>query len=278
MKRYLLFILCIMCWAGINAQSYFFVEAGGDVQYQKTSSPQWHAFSQGSTLVLTGTDSICINNGGYVKIDDGNTSYYFTSACKSTPNVMVRHKKTEQAKNFSTNGLNKEINSDTTEPLSMKQVGAGKVRSLDSNPYDYDLLSDQLKWVATLVYSGANSLEVDGLTLIKRKLDDGQIDFELKNKTYTDYYINVLHINKRTHRISLCYVIPREVKHSACLMTPSGYCTYNMGIHFPDTQDDVYVLIAFKDPYDSDKLDSKLGLFDTVPHISQTDIPFLYKW
>ena len=282
MKRILSFSLSILCWANTYAQSYYFVEAGGDVQYKKTSSSQWHTFSKGSTLVLAGTDSICINNGGYAKIDDGNTPYYFTSTCKSTAKVMVRNKKTEQATNFSINGLNKEIGSEEKEPLRMSQVGAGKARSLVSDPNNYDLLSDQLTWVATLACSGANSPVLNGLTLNKRKQDDEQIDFELENKTNIDFYMNVLHINKRTQTISLCYVIPREVKHSACLMTPGGYRTYNLGIHFPDTKDDVYVLVAFKAPYDSDKLDSKLiqRVFhlDTVPNISQTEIPFLYKW
>ena len=286
MKKVLFVALCLLCsWSTMYAQYEYTVETfGGDVQYKTNASSQWQAVH--AKLILSTNDSIWVKKGGFARIEYGNHPYEFTAPCISTIGELVKNKRTERSKHFSAKGLLREIGSDNTQPFQMKQVGAGKMRQVGSGGtrgdieidiINYEALADTLTRIGAMACAGGKSPKVKGLVFVHHKPNKEEVGFDLENHTDKDYHMNVLHINKRTKKISLCYVVAPDVKENACPITPSGFCSCDMDIFFPDTKDDMYVLIALDYPYDSQKLDDEL-FYHRINEAKNIDVRIKYTW
>jgi len=277
MKRFSsLCLLLLIGWGVALAQYEYMIEAcGGKVEYKKHESKEWHSLVK--NMILTTMDSVRILKGGYLLVEYGNTPYRFTDPCAATIYELVNEKKNERAKHFTTKGLLKEIGTNKEQPLQMKQVGLGSKRGTVGSMLDYEALADTLSWIGLQACSGKESHIIQGVVFRKHKISEGELEFEFDNRTSKDYYINILHVNKRTERLSLCYVITSDVKEGACLITPSGFCSYAMDIFFPDTPDDVYILFALDYPYDSNALDTEL-MFHSINRVKNMDIDLKYMW
>ena len=286
MKKVLFVALCLLCsWSTMYAQYEYTVETfGGDVLYKTYALSQWKTLQP--KLILSTDDSIWVKKGGFARIEYGNCPYEFTTPCISTVGELVKNKRIERSKHFSTKGLLKEIGSDNTQPFQMKQVGAGKMLQVGSGGtrgnlvidlINYEALADTLTQIGALACAGEKSPKVKGLVLVRHKPNKDEVGFDLENHTDKDYHMNVLHINKRTNKISLCYVVSSYVKENACPITPSGFCSCDMDIFFPDTKDDIYVLIALDYPYDSQKLDEEL-FFHQINEVKNMDVRIKYTW
>ena len=259
---------CIATYAQLNYQ---IVEYKGVVEY-RTASSDWRLVQ--SNLTLRSIDSIRIHKSAYVKINYRNENYQFTLPCTDNMYSLLRQGRAARTSHFSIAGVLKEINSGKTEPVRMLQVGAGEARGTLSE--DYDLIADQLEWIGSQVVYGAAISPIEGIALNQIVHAGNEVEFEFVNNTNCDYCMNVLHINKRTRTLSLCYVITDDVKKEACLVTPRGYKTCGMDIYFPNTEDDLYVLVALDSPYNSMALDEELSYRRISEDTQNVDIKIIY--
>lgn len=281
MKRYLFIPLCLLCgWMSSHAQ-YRVYSYEGNVQYKQAGKEaRWKAIEE--DLELTLTDSVSISDKGAIRIEyiPQSKTYTIKGEKKSAVYQLVRDVKNTLASRI-LKGLNISILSgkkDTMEhSIHAMEVLGGAARATAEPTIDYDQLAEQLAWIGAQACSKKKSPTIDGITLKRHKLSGGELDFEFENRTNIDYHINVLHVNKRTHSVSLCYVITPDVKANACPITPSGFCSCAMDVYFPDGQDDVYVLVALKEPYDSYVLDNEL-LYHRTDKAKETPIDIQYMW
>lgn len=276
MKHFYLLLITMVC--GVNllrAQDCYIIEAyDGAVEYKTISSPQWEPIRKGVTLLSA--DSIRIHKKGSIRITYRNQDYTIDSPFYASVSDVVDHKRSEQSKRFSHRGFLKEIRSGKKSPFRISVDGISEKRELDSN---IQALAKQLIWIAAQVNKGRQSPQIEGITCQKHVLKNGELKFEIANNSQRDYYVNILHINKRTKKVSLCYVIMPDIKANACILIPSGFLINDLGISFPNSQDDEYVLIAMKDPYDSYGLDNELasGAYN-IDNPQEIDCDILYMY
>ena len=277
MKRFsLLSLFLFLGLFAIYAQYEYTIEScGGKVEFKKHESKEWQSLVKNTILVTM--DSVRIPKGGYMLVEYGNTPYRFTNPCSGTIFELVYAKKNERAEHFTSKGLTKEIGTNKEQPLQMQQVGLGSRRGSVESPLDYEALADTLAWIGAQACSDKASPIIDGINFYKKQHSGDELDFEFENRTSQDYYINILHVNKRTKKVSLCYVITSDIKARACLITPSGFCSCAMDVYFPNTPDDVYVLFALDYPYDSEALDTEL-MYHQIDKAENMNVHFKYTW
>lgn len=279
MKRIFFIILCLVGgWMSLHAQAKYRVYSyEGKVQYKqsgKNSSLQ----AVKADLILEAMDTICVAKGSKIRIIDTQRNKIYTIEEKSNNAVynLVKDAKNSLAKRI-LNSLTRSLFSAKQDTLkhTMKVLGAGSRGQ--GGKIDYYDMAEQLAWIGAQACSGKKSPKIEGITLKRHKLSSGELDFEFENRTNKDYHINVLHVNKRTHVISLCYVITQEIAAGSCPITPSGYCSCAMDVYFPDTQDDVYVLFATVEPYDTEILDNELEYhYTNTTKKTNTDIQYMW--
>lgn len=281
MRRFLFITLCILCgWVSGHAQFRVY-SYEGKVRYKKAGQEaRWNAVEEDTEL--TSADSLYVPRKGTIRIEyiPQSKTYTIKGERKNDLYQLVRDAKNTLASRI-LKGLNISILSGEKDTMGNSihamEVLGGSSRATGESAIDYDQLAEQLAWIGAQACAGKPSPTIDGITLKRHKLSGGELDFEFDNLTDNDYYINILHVNKRTHTLSLCYVITPEVKANACPITPSGFCSCAMDVYFPDGQDDVYVLVALKEPYDSYVLDNELLYYRTDKAKKvQTDIQYMW--
>ena len=173
--------------------------------------------------------------------------------------------------------MNRDLTSGKKEQMAhaMKVLGAGS-RGLGEE-VDYTALAEQLVWIGSLACSDQQSPVIEGITFTRDDAEADECFFSFDNNTDKDYHINILHVNKRTHRASLCFVITPNVMPNACPITPSGYCSCELDLTFPTSPDDVYVLVAFEHPYDSYALNNELQYL-RVENAKNIPTDIQYTW
>lgn len=279
MKRFLSIAFCLMMgWAGIHAQYRVYSYAGG-AQYKKAGpSGSWKAVKE--DVQLESSDTLRIPAEAFVRVEyvPQNKLYKISGEKQEAVYILVRDARNNLAARI-LKGLNKALTFGRVDTMkhsihSMEVLGAG---SRGEGDIAYDELAEQLAWIGAQACSGTKGPKLEGLELQRFKLSGGELDFEMVNRTNQDYHMNVLHVNKRTHSMSLCYVITSEIAANSCPITPSGFCSCALDVYFPDTADDIYILIALKEPYDSDALDNEL-LYHRTDKAKKTKTDILYTW
>lgn len=281
MKRVLIIPLCLFCgYLGVLAQYRVYAYEGQVMCKNPAKQSAWKAVVE--DMELSATDSLYIAPKAVIRVEymPQNKTYTIRGEAKNNIYQLIRDAKNTLAVRI-LRGLNISILSGQKDTMSHSihamEVLGGVSRATQVSSVDYDNLAEQLAWIGAQACTQKKSPIIDGVTLKRHKLSGGELDFEFDNLTDNDYYINILHVNKRTHTLSLCYVITPEVKANACPITPSGFCSCAMDVYFPDGQDDVYVLVALKEPYDSYTLDNELLYYRTDKAKKvQTDIQYMW--
>ena len=285
MKRVLLLIFfCIS--VAIIAQAYEpqyrVYSYQGNVQYKLCrDTASWRGIEEELRLSLM--DSLYLYKDSYVRIEyiSQHTIYKIVNTGKTSIMDAVIKARSDNARRI-IKALNKEISSGRSDTMkqSMEVLGVG-TRGFDVMPInddiDYYALAEQLSWIGAQACKKNKSPQIKGIVFKSYKPNNDELNFEFENNTGKDYYINVLHINKRTNSVSLCYVITPDIQEEACPITPSGFCTCSMGVNFPDTKDDMYVLVAIDQPYDSYVLDQELRYHHT-DDVEKTNLDIKYMW
>ena len=279
MKRLLFILLCAMCASSVTHAQYRVYAHQGDVQYKRHAegaSSKWQPISD--DLALASIDSVKISDGASVRIEFIQPHTIYTSSHVGITAVvdLVRKAKNENARHIG-KAMNREIASGRTQPVNMHAmgvIGSGSRAIISSD--SLEILADMFAWIGAQACTDAPSPLVKGFKFKRHKVG-GEWDFEFENGTDKDYHMNVIHVNKRTKTVSLCYVVTPEIEAEACPITPSGFCTCALDVYFPDTSDDVYVLVATEMAYDTSEMDNEL-LYHPIDKAKKSDMNVKYMW
>ena len=278
MKKVLVIALCLVC--GLAAQAQFRVyKHTGKVEYRvkKDNTATWKTVTDG--IELSPIDSLRIPKKGSVRLEHIKKGLLYTSC--STGKVRVLDVVLEAQKENTRRTLarlNKEINTGKLREntFTMSAVG-GVERGAATNSKEFTQLVEQFAWIGAQAASGKQSPKEEGLRFTKNKVGK-ELDFIYENRTSKNYHMNVLHINKRTNIASLCYVIDPNISYGTCPITPGGCCSCsNKDLFFPNTENDVYVLVATEIPYDTYELDNAL-LNYPIDKAKENNIDVKYIW
>lgn len=281
MKRILYFLFCALCLStAAQAQELYCIhQFAGTVEYKRalTKDP-WQPVVKGTEL--RSIDSLRLAPGASVRVmnmvsrhvypyeKQGKTNiYYLIQAAKDADSERIK------------DGLITDISSGKTVKRNihdMKMVGAairGGVHSGDS----LRQMAQMLAWIGAQACSGQPSPVVPGLTFKKISAFD-EYDFICENNTDKNYFTNVLHINKLTGRVSLCYVTTYKGSGSTvCPIVPAGFCQCGTDIYFPASKNDVYVMIATEIEFDTDVMDRELARHP-IDKAQNTHFDIKYIW
>ncbi|MBO4518922.1 MAG: hypothetical protein J5704_02660 [Paludibacteraceae bacterium] len=282
MKRILSIALCLLCGWFIAQAQYRIFSCSGKIQYKTASSTSKWAPAEKNVL-LADADLLKLTNGSVVCVEyiPRHQLYRWKQTGTLSVEQLVEKAKQENARHIA-KSLNRDISSGNKQPmtLSMDILGAGTRAfnpfSTEEGSYTMEELAEELAWIGAKACSGAESPKVEGLVLTRFDFGD-VLDFEFSNATDKDYHMNVLHVNKSTKSASLCYVVTPEVEEYSCPVTPSGFCTCAMDLLFPNTEDDIYVLVALENPYDSYALDNELKKY-SIDNAKEHNINIQYIW
>ena len=311
MKRIMILTLCAICgWAALQAQ-YNIDYCSGNVKFKTNGSETWQKAEV--DISLQDNDILWLHKGCSVRVEvaeQGNYKvYHLSDAEQHTMSQWIAQAKKKNSL-LVMKGLNTKFNTGMTQTMAHTMAILGGISrgfSLDeSEPmdtlssYDYKTLAEQLAWIGAQACSGAESPVVNGIAFIRKPVGK-ELEFEFYNQTDKNYYMNILHVNKRTGLTSLCYVIiPEEPKKedvsnapdvtsmfdvvetpnneaNSCPITPSGFSTCFMEMYFPNTSDDVYVLVAMDKPYDTYELDNEL-YNHPIDKAQNSNIDIKYMW
>lgn len=282
MKRILSLLVFVVCIGPvILAQDIYCIhEFTGNVEYKKAlSSEPWQPVAKG--LELRNIDSLRIPEGATARVMHMRTRKVYDSqekAVKTNVFFFVQEAKDADARRIS-KGVMTEIypgQKKKADIHEMKMVGAsarGSIQSGDS----LKLMAEMFAWIGAQACSGKQSPKVEGFVFKKNEVF-GELDFIYENHTDKNYCINVLHINKLTNNVSLCYVTTYKGSGTtSCPIVPSGYCQCGMEIYFPASENDVYVMVATELEYDTNEMDIELARHP-INTAQKNDLDIKYMW
>ena len=281
MKRILFLLLCAAVGiASLQAQVRYRIYAHtGTVEYKaKAAGAQWQTVQDGMEVAIL--DTLRLKKGATVRVEHVERHMIYNSLQTGTMSVyaLIREAKNDNARRVTTR-VNKELASGNIKPVdqyAMNVLGAGSrgvIQSRDSIEH----LADMFAWIGAQACSGAQSPTIEGVTFTKNKVWD-EWDFQYENHTDKDYSMNVLHINKLTGAVSLCYVVTPDVGEvTMCPVVPGGYCQCGTEVFFPNTPNDVYVLVATEMDFDAYVLDNELP-YHPISKAKKTDFDIQYMW
>lgn len=288
MKRILWIILCGCLVLPVQAQaSYRIYAVKGKVMVKTHDLPQWQRAEL--DLPLQAMDSIRIQDGGAIRIVS-ELQHNIYSAEVTGLFAVLDYVDIAKSKNSNrvSKGVIREIKTGRQETIASHQkkvhtmavLGTGS-RSVVNDPALQNLwlamVANKFAWIGAQACSGQPSPTIEGVTFIRNKVD-GEWSFEFENNSDKDYYINVLHINKRTNIVSLCYVLTSDEEITSCPITPSGYSACMMDVLYPDTPDDVYVLVATEREFDTEAMDNELIYHPIDKAKEDSEINVQYMW
>lgn len=281
MKRILFILLCVVCaFVAAQAQSHYRIYAyTGKVEYKpKNGTTAWQPVRDGMTVGIL--DTLRIPQNASARVEHVERHMIYTSQSNGDLSIyqLVREAKNQNARNV-TQRLNKEMASGTVKPIdkhAMRVVGIGTRGGIQSRD-SIAKLADMFAWIGAQACSGAKSPKIDGVVFKKNKVFR-EWDFVYENHTDKDYFMNVLHVNKLTGAVSLCYVTTSEIDEpTTCPIVPGGYCQCGTEVYFPISANDVYILIATELAFDTEALDNELARHP-IDKAKNTNFDVKYMW
>lgn len=283
MKRILVILFCTVCvGTALQAQDVYRIhEFFGNVEYKLalTNDP-WQPVYKG--LELSSIDSLRYGINDSVRVMYLSSRNVYNSLFKKTRKTNI-YFFVEEAKNADAKHISEGIftslltgKKKKVEVHEMKMIGAasrGAVQSGDT----IKRMAEMFAWIGAQACSGQPSPTEEGLTF-RKKPAFGEWDFIYENNTGKNYFMNVLHINKLTNRVSLCYVTTYKGSGStSCPIVPTGYCQCGLDIFFPASENDVYVMVATEIEYDTNAMDIELARHP-IDKAQKNDMDIKYLW
>lgn len=276
MRRLCIIILCGLCgWMSVQAQYRIFAHSG-NIECKNKTNQQWMPISDG--MEIASNDSLYIEKESSVRIMHIQKGMVYKTEFngRTTVGLFVKKAQNEYSDRVMAR-VNVEIKTGNKSPgvRPIKRGGSARA-TLSDNSQDLEQLADMFAWIGAQACKGENSPQEPELAFVRNKVGD-ELDFIYYNTTEKDYYMNVLHVNKLTNVVSLCYVIRYEESYDTCPITPTGTCSCSMDFLFPDTENDIYILVATETPYDTNALDSELMWHPTTT-AKGSDMNVKYIW
>ena len=283
MKRVFLLLFSAVCLGtAVQAQDVYRIhECFGKVEYKLAfSNDPWQPVYKG--LELCSMDSLRYGKNDSVRVMYVSTRNVYNSLSKKARKnnifFFVEDAKNADAQHISEGIFTSLFTGKRTKPEvhEMKMVGAsarGSVQSGDT----LKRMAEMFAWIGAQACSGQPTPKQMGLSF-RKKDAFGEWDFIYENNTGKNYFMNVLHVNKLTGTVSLCYVTTYKGSGStSCPIVPTGYCQCGLDIYFPASENDVYVMVATEIEYDTDAMDKELARHP-IDKAQKNDMDIKYLW
>lgn len=287
MKRIsLCWLLCAVCLSAYALIPYDIYEWQGDVMYKNAKDNRWMPAAKGVTLVIS--DSLRIGAKGSVCLVDKDRHEKIKSLSEGRLTVAQIIDQARKADSKSILAAiydelaKKQLENNNPCPMTTKGAAARDI----NDHHSLKPLAKTFAWIGKQAADSTLPTTHNGLVLRKNNIRD-EWTFTIENNTTEEYCVNVLHVNRTTGIVSLCFVLAQS--DSSFIIAPP-HCQYAFTskqstlntqpstlLSFPSTADDIYVLVATTDPYDTEAMNDEL-YYHTIHSARPEDstIPVLY--
>ena len=261
MKKILFFYLCAIVAIVFAQKPYNVYDWSGGVQIKEYKTSQWSPIQKNKAI--SGLDSVDVDKKGYLRIIDtrSNLIYKSTSTGKMRILTIINDAKKQNSRTLS--AVNQELLNGvkgSSNAPSMQVVGA-TTRGSDDDAL-MDSIASTFGWIAKNALNGDLVHNSFDLILKCNNLPEG-VYFEMQNNSDKGYYVNVLHLNKQTKGINLCYIIEQSQEpDSPFIFLPQGESVKLNNFIFNRDQTDIFILVGTEDQYIPEQMQSTLQYLD----------------
>ena len=262
MKKIFFSFLCVISIIVYAQKPYKVYDWSGTVQVKEHKTSQWLPAQKNQPM--SGLDSIDICTKGYLRIIDtrSNLIYKSTSMGKMRMLTIINNAKNQNSHTLA--AVNQELlkGAQASSNTPTMQIAGATIRD-ETDSGLVDSISSTLAWLAKMACN--NQLENNKAELILKNHDtpNGTF-FEIKNMSNKNYCVNVLHVDKQTQKVSLCYIIEQtEELEPPFLYLPQGknMQLHNLMFDIDDTRD-IFILVGTEDQYIPEQIQSTLQYLD----------------
>lgn len=262
MKKVIFFLsLCIFSISAMAQKPYTVYDWTGKASIKEYKTTQWSPVKKNQAV--SGLDSVSIDKNSTLRIIDtrSNLIYKSTKTGKMRILTIINDAKNQNSRTLS--AVNQELLNGakgSSGAPSMQVVGA-TTRGSDDEAL-IDSIASTFGWVAKNAFNGNLIQNSYGLFLKCYNLPEG-VCFEMNNNTNKGYYVNVLHLNKQTKTMNLCYIIEQSQEPDApFIFLPQGESVKLNNLIFNRSQSDIFILVGTEDQYIPEQMQSTLQYLD----------------
>lgn len=261
-KISLILVLCLLSHVAIAQKSYTIHDWKGKVLIKEYKGQQWLPIKKNQAI--SGLDSIAIDKNGILRIIDNQSNLIYKSVSVGKMRVLNVINDVKKQNSNTLAAVNRELLNGmkgSSKTNTMQLVGA-TTRGSDDETF-IDSIAQTFGWLANLAIQDKLPTATSDLLLKSNDISDC-VWFEMQNLSKKNYYVNVLHIIKRTKKVNLCYVIEQsEEPEMPFLYLPHGEQLQLKNLVFSlDSSTDIYILVGTEDQYIPEQIQSSLQHLD----------------
>ena len=257
----LLSIVCSMCLA----QNYSIYDWKGKVLLKEDNGQSW--FPVKKEYSVSDRDSVDIARKGFLRVIDNRNNLIYQSIKPGKFQIIELIQEVQMKKSSIMVSVNRELMKNAKEPpikeRELIMMGA-TTRGRSDTMMIPNKIAQTFGWIAAQALHDRLVSNDSSIFLKKHIYKNGTIYFEIKNQMNRGYFVNVLHLNKSTKKISLCYVINEEQALEAPYLYLPEHKTLlmkNLLFNF-DKQNDVFILVGTEDGYIPEQMQFVLQYMD----------------
>ena len=263
MKKILLFsFLCVISTFTLAQKPYKVYDWSGKVQVKEYKFPQWSPVQKNQPM--SGLDSVDIDKKGYLRIIDSRSNLIYKSMSTGKMRMLTIINDAKKQNSHTLAAVNQElmkgVNASSNTPT--MQIAGATTRG-DADEGLVDSISSTLAWLAKMACDNQLANNTTDLILKHHDTPDGTF-FEIRNTSNDGYYVNILHLDKQTQKVNLCYIIEQaEEPDAPFLYLPQGETMQLQNLMFNiDKTKDIFILVATEDQYIPEQVQSTLQYLD----------------
>jgi len=263
MKRVNIFLLlCFVSIVVLAQKPYTIYDWSGQVRIKEYKGQQWLPVEKGKPV--SGVDSVDIAKKGTLRIIDTRSNLIYKSLNTGKMRVLAIINEAKNQHSRTLSAVNQELLNGAKGASSAPtmQVAGATTRS-DDNDNRQDSIMSTFGWLANMAYKNELANNSSDIILKSHATKDG-VYFELQNTSDHGYYANVLHLNKQTRKINLCYIVEQSQAPEA----PYIYLPKDEAIQIADMvfkinpSDDIFILVGTEDPFIPEQMQNELPYLD----------------
>ena len=262
MKKILFFYLCAIGAIVFAQKPYNVYDWSGGVQIKEYKTSQWSPVQKNKAI--SGLDSVDVDKKGYLRIIDTRSNLIYKSTSTGKMRILTIINDAKKQNSHTLAAVNQELmkgaHSSSNTPT--MQIAGATTRGNEDGEL-IDSISSTLAWLAKMTYRNQLSNHSSEVILKRHDVPEGTF-FEIKNSSDRGYYVNVLHFNKQTQKVNLCYIIEQaEEPDTPFLYLPQGQTMQlqNLMFNIDDTRD-IFILVGTEDQYIPEQVQSTLQYLD----------------
>ena len=262
MKKILFFYLCAIGAIVFAQKPYNVYDWSGGVQIKEYKTSQWSPVQKNKAI--SGLDSVDVDKKGYLRIIDTRSNLIYKSTSTGKMRILTIINDAKKQNSHTLAAVNQELmkgaHSSSNTPT--MQIAGATTRGNEDGEL-IDSISSTLAWLAKMTYRNQLSNHSSEVILKRHDVPEGTF-FEIKNTSTKGYYVNILHLDKQTQKVNLCYIIEQaEEPETPFLYLPQGQTMrlQNLMFNIDDTRD-IFILVGTKDQYIPEQVQSTLQYLD----------------